>query len=99
MAFGYLKPGETKQMELHYANNTNKKMMLSFVVKDNQQGLKFTNPGKIAAKAKGVVIFSYTMPSSAANDVSFTLYPYINKKKLKETVDVKILNGNKLNKK
>jgi hypothetical protein len=24
MAFGYLKPGETKQMQLHYANATDK---------------------------------------------------------------------------
>jgi hypothetical protein len=99
MAFGYLKPGETKEMELHYANSTNKEMVLSFMVKDNQQGLKFTNPVKIAAKAKGVIKFSYTMPSSAVNDVSFTLYPYVNKKKLKETLEVKILNQSKLNKK
>ena len=99
MAFGYLKPGETKEMELHYANNTNKELTLSFMVKDNKQGLKFTNPGKIAAKAKGVIKFSYTMPSSAVNDVSFTVYPHVNKKKLKETLEVKILNYSKLNKK
>lgn len=96
MAFGYLKPGETKQMELHYANRTNKEMTLNFVVEGTNGGLKFTNPGKIGAKARGVINFSYTMPVISNDDLVFSLHPYVNNKKLSETLEVKILNGNKL---
>jgi len=91
MAFGYAKPGETKQMELHYANATNKEMTLNFVVKDNKQGLKFSSPGKIGPKAKGVVNFSYTMQVAGHNDVVFIVYPYVNNKKLADNLEVKIL--------
>lgn len=91
MAFGYVKPGETRQMELHYANAANKEMILSFAVKDNKTGLTFINPGKIAAKARGVIKFSYTRPSVSRGDVVFTLYPYVNRKKLADTVEIKIL--------
>ena len=99
MAFGYLKRGETRQMELHYANTTNKKMTLNFVVEGNKEGLKFTNPGQIGPKARGVVTFSYTMPYLSSNDVVFHLYPYINNKKLTQALDIKILNENKLSQK
>jgi hypothetical protein len=98
MAFGYLQPGETRQMELNYANSTNKPMDLSFAVKDNKAGLKFTNPGTIGPKAKGVMNVSVTMPASASDDALFMLYPYVNNKKLTETLEVKILNANKINK-
>jgi len=99
MAFGYLKPGETKQMELHYANGTNKEMTLNFAVEGNKSGLKFTNPGKIGPQARGVINFSYTMPSLSNDNVIFFLYAYVNNKKLKETLEVKILNGNNLDQK
>lgn len=91
MAFGYLQPGETREMELHYANNTDKPMTLGFVVGGGKVGLKFNNPGTIAAKARGVVTFSYTMPATATNDETFTVSPYVNNKKLAETLEVKIL--------
>lgn len=96
MAFGYLKPGETKQMELHYANSTDKEMTLNFVVEGMNGGLKFTNPGKIGAKARGVINFSYTMPVLSNEDLAFSLHPYVNNKKLSETLEVKILNDHKL---
>lgn len=95
MAFGYLKPGETKQMELHYANNTNKEMLLNFVVAGNKTGLKFTNPGKIGPKARGVISFSYTMPHAGNDDVLFVVHPFINNKKLVQSLQVKILNEKK----
>ena len=97
MAFGYLKPGETRQMELHYANNTDKEMTLGFLVAGGKTGLTFTSPGRIAAKARGVMTVSYTMPQTATDNVSFVLSPYVNNKKLAETVEVKILNEKKLN--
>ena len=99
MAFGYMMAGEVRQMELNYANETNKEMILTFEVQGNNGGLKFANPGKIAPKARGVVTFSYTMPSSLRDDISFFLYPYVNNKKLKEYLEIKILNGIKLEKK
>jgi hypothetical protein len=97
MAFGYLKHGETKKMELHYANDTNKEMTLKFIVEGNQGGLKFTDPGKIGPKTRGMLTFSYTMPYLRSDDVSISLYPYVNNKKLTKTLDIRILNANKLN--
>ncbi|MCX6237295.1 MAG: DUF1573 domain-containing protein [Bacteroidia bacterium] len=99
MAFGYLKAGETKQMELHYANDTNKEMTLNFVVEGNKGGLKFANPGQIGPKVRGVVTFTYTMPYYSSNDAVFCLYPYVNSKKLTETLQIEILNENKRNQK
>jgi len=95
MAFGYVKPGETKQMELHYANGTNKEMTLTFVVEGNKGGLTFVNPGKIKANAKGVITFSYAMPYLNNSDVILKVYPYINNKKLSEALEVKILKDTK----
>jgi hypothetical protein len=92
VAFGYLKPGETKQMDLHYANNTNSETTLSFFVEGNKTGLKFKNPGKLGPKMKGVLTFSYTMPDLSTDDVLFTLDPYVNGIKLGETLQVRILN-------
>lgn len=96
MAFGYLKPGETRQMQLHYANATDKEMTLNFMVDGNKAGLKFTNPGKIKPKERGVMTVSYTMPYLADKNTLFRLLPYVNNKKLTETLDVKILSGSKL---
>lgn len=91
MAFGYMKPGETKQMELHYANGTDKEMEVNFLVDGKKDGLFFTNPGKIKPKAKGSIFVSYTMPSSGNKEILFRLYPYVNNKKLAQTLDIKIL--------
>lgn len=92
VAFGYLKPGETRQVELHYANATDKAMTLSFAVAGNKKGLQFMNPGKIGPKAKGVVRFAFTMPVVGLNDASFTVYPVVNNQKLTESLLVRILN-------
>jgi hypothetical protein len=96
MAFGYMKPGETQQVELHYANATNKEMVLAFVAAGaGKEQLKFTNPGKIGPKAKGVVNFTFTMPRAGTGDVLLDVIPYVNNKKLTETLEVKVLNANK----
>jgi hypothetical protein len=95
MAFGYLKPGETRQMQLHYANATDKEMTLNFIAEGNKTGLKFTNPGTIGPRKRGVINVSYTMPS-AGNNILFRLFPYVNNKKLAEPLEVKILNEGKL---
>lgn len=92
MAFGYMKPGETKQMELHYANNTSKAMSLSFAAGENRSGLTYINPGKIGPKKRGVMTFYYTMPRSD-NDVTLHLHPYVNGKKSAETLVIKVLHS------
>jgi hypothetical protein len=92
MAFGYLKPGETGHMDLHYANATNKEMNLNFNVAENKPGLKFSNPGKIAPKGKGVIRFTFTMQATSRGDAFFTIHPLINNRKLTESVQVRILN-------
>ena len=94
MAFGYLKAGETKQMELNYANGTNQKMTLSFKVEENATGLKYTNPGIINPKAKGVMKVTYTMPRIGGKDVVFNVIPYLNNKKLTQNLKIKILKQN-----
>lgn len=90
MAFGYVKPGETREMELHYANATENEMALSFTA--DKPGLKVINPGKIGPKEKGVIKVIYTMPFVNTNDVELTLRPAVNNKKLKESLTVRILN-------
>jgi hypothetical protein len=96
MAFGYLKPGETKQMQLHYANAGNKEMTLNFTADGNKAGLKFINPGKIAPKEKGVINITYTMPVPGKEDVLLRLYPSVNNKRLADAIELKILNETKL---
>jgi hypothetical protein len=93
MAFGYLKPGETKQMELHYANSTGQEMNLSFIANGHKEGLRFTNPGKIPPKARGVIKISYTLPAVAGEEKLLRLHPYVNNKKLRETLDIRVLNA------
>lgn len=99
MAFGYLMTGETKKMDLHYANDTNKEMTLSFFAEGNKGGLKFENPGKIGPGNRGFVTFYYTMPYLNNDDIVICLYPIVNNKKLTTTLDIKILNENKLKQK
>lgn len=95
MAFGYLKPGESRQMELHYANATDKEMTLNFATLGNRDGLYFTSPGKIAAKARGVIKFAYAMPLLTSGDMSIKVYPYVDGKKLNEPIEIKILDDSK----
>ncbi|HUC79365.1 MAG TPA: DUF1573 domain-containing protein [Flavisolibacter sp.] len=96
MAFGYVKPGETKQMQLHYANATDKEMTLAFEVQGGKHGLQFTNPGKLKPKQKGIVTFTYTMPATSRSDAILVVLPIVNNKKLNEKLEIKVLNELKL---
>lgn len=93
MAFGYLKPGETKTMELHYANSTDKEMMVQFAPAGNKEGISFVNPGKIKAKEKGIVRVSYTMPAIKSSEILLRLNAFVNGVKLNETLDIRVLNS------
>lgn len=92
MAFGYLKPGQSKKLELHYANDSNKEMNLDFLVDGKKDGLLFNSPGRVAAKAKGIITVTYTMPYFSNEDAGFRLFPYVNGNKAKEPLTIKILN-------
>ncbi len=93
VAFGYLKPGETKQMALHCANTTDKEVVLDFKTDDNTKGLKLPASLKVAPRGKGVVYFSYTMPFFRNKDVMVNVYPYLDDKKLSKPIVLKILDG------
>jgi len=96
MAFGYLRPGSSKKMELPFANAGNKEMKLTFIPQHNSQGLHFTNPGKIAPKGKGTVSFNYMMPFQKQDDAIIYLDVYVNDKKLPGPLQIKVLTDNKL---
>jgi len=83
MALGYVTPGETKQAELHYANNTSEPMLLSFVADGSKDELKFSNPGKLKPKERGIMMVTYTMPLLNNDDVIIHLQPYVNGTKKK----------------
>lgn len=91
LAFGYVKPGQTVHLELHYANTGQEAMQLSFVPKPRTSGLQYTNPGRIAPGQKGKVKISYTMPMQVAADVSFELVPLINEVPCPTTLTGRIL--------
>jgi hypothetical protein len=96
MAFGYVRPGGSKKMELPFANAGNKEMTLTFIPRNKTGELLFTNPGKIAPNGKGTVVFNYTMPFMQAGDVTINLDVYVNNKKLREPLQIKVLKENKL---
>ncbi|MCG2613337.1 DUF1573 domain-containing protein [Terrimonas sp. NA20] len=95
MAFGYLKPGAAKKMDLQFANDNNKDMQVKFVPRTKYPGLHFTSPGKIAANQKGIVSFAYNMPYFSQDDVIILLDVYVNDKKLADPLELRILNENK----
>jgi hypothetical protein len=95
MALGYLKPGESREVELHYANSTNKPMALRFLVDGNHPGLTFTNPGTLLARQRGIVKFSYRMPANSNEDLLIRIHPYVDNKRLSETLDLRVLNERK----
>jgi hypothetical protein len=95
MAFGYLKPGASKKMDLPLANENNSDVQVRFVARNNSQGLQFTSPGKIAAKQKGIVSFAYNMPYFRQDEVTILLDVYVNDKKLANPLELRILNESK----
>jgi hypothetical protein len=98
LAFGYLRAGNSKKMELPFANAGSIAMNLKFIPRNNKDGLYFTNPGKVAPNSKGTVSFNYMMPFGKQDDVIIYLDVYINDKKQPEPLQIKVLNDNKLGK-
>jgi len=99
LAFGYLRGGNSKKMELPFANAGSIAMDLKFIPRNNnKEGLYFTNPGRVAPYGKGIVTFNYMMPYGKQDDVIIYLDVYVNDKKLPEPLQLKVLNDNKLGK-
>jgi hypothetical protein len=96
MALGYVQPGQSKKMELPFANAGNKPMTLTFSPRSNKEALKFTNPGKVGPNGRGTVVFTYTMPFQQQGDVLINLDVYVNGTKLPEPLVVRVLRENKL---
>lgn len=96
LAFGYLRPGGSKKMELPFANAGIKEMALRFVPRNKNEGLHFTNPGSIAPNGKGIVVFNYQMPFVQQSDAVIYLDVYVNDKKLPQPLQLKVLKENKL---
>ncbi|HSK13112.1 MAG TPA: hypothetical protein VK907_07835, partial [Phnomibacter sp.] len=94
LAFGYVRPGATKQMELLYTNDTDDEMQLDLLPVGNMAGLRFGRPGKVAPRAKGVIRFSYTMPMVVTHDQYFSLVPVINNERSDKTIDIRVLYDN-----
>lgn len=99
LALGYLKPGETREMDLHYANSTDKEMTLRFEPNSNIGGLKIASPGKLKPKERGIIRVSFTMPPTNSTEMLLRLFVYVNNSRLKETLDIRVLNENKRNQK
>jgi hypothetical protein len=96
MAFGYLRPGHSKKMELPFANAGNKEINLKFIPRNKTRGLSFINPGTIGPNSKGIVSFNYEMPFGKQDDVIIFIDVYVNDKKLPEPLQIKVLNDHTL---
>ncbi len=92
LALGYMVPGQTKEMALHYANDSNEEMDLRFEMKAAGGWISYTNPGKIKPKEKGVMYIKYCLPWYSLSDEQAELVPVVNGKRLHETVVIKALN-------
>jgi hypothetical protein len=96
MALGFLQPGQSKKMELLFANAGNKPITLTFIPRNYKTGLQFTNPGKVAPNGRGTVLFTYTMPFQQQGDGIIYLDVYVNGRKLPEPLLIKAVRENKL---
>ena len=96
MALGYLKPGESREMDLHYANDSNEEMELRFRVLPGLGGQAvFENPGLLPPKARGVMKVTYRMPVYSVQDEQMMLVPVVNGMPVKDTLQIRALNSRK----
>ncbi|MBB4038295.1 hypothetical protein GGR21_004227 [Dysgonomonas hofstadii] len=90
LAFGRIPVGATNEIELRYANDTNKPMTLKFVIDGNYPNISFINPALLKSKERGKVIVRYTMPESNNKEISVNIYPVVNGKKLQQPLTLKV---------
>lgn len=83
LAFGSLRKGEKKTVELRCANDTDQPMTLEFKMEPYDPNLKFIKINKLGPKARYKMNFSYTVHKSYPFDRLIKIYPVINGKCLK----------------
>lgn len=91
LAYSSIKKGESQSISLRYANDTNKPMTLTFVTEPHNENLVFINPGKIAAKARLKMLFTYTAPAEYSYNRYIKIYPVVNGKKLSQPLKATFL--------
>lgn len=94
LPFGTVIKGESKEINLFYANDTEKEIELTFIVEGNHSNITFVNPGKLSPKERGNLKFKYTSSSKNPGLQTFNIYPYVNGKKLSKPLVVSVTEVN-----
>lgn len=95
MAMGYLMPGQSRSMQLHYANESDKAIQLSFRVLDPAPGLQLPASIEIGPKGRGEVAVNYRLPLLSRNDEQIRILPMVNGEPVADTLILKVLNDQK----
>ena len=90
LAFGKVEPGQSKQVRLRYANDTDRPMTLNFSVEGNDKNIRFTAPGVLSPKERGEIFINYTCSKKFSGEILVRIYPVINGKKLVQPLQAKV---------
>ncbi len=90
LAFGKVEPGQSKQVRLRYANDTDRPLTLNFSVEGSDKNIHFTNPGVLSPKERGEMIINYTCSKKISGEILVRIYPVINGKKLVQPLQAKV---------
>ncbi|KAB2807392.1 MAG: DUF1573 domain-containing protein [Paludibacter sp.] len=90
LAFGALAPGQSRQIKLRYANDTDHPMTLHFELEDATQQIAFTNPGKLVPGQRGELVFSCSGLTGMRGSRSTAIYPVINGKRGRQWLEARI---------
>jgi hypothetical protein len=92
LSFGRIKPGQSKQLKLRYANASDRSMTLGFIAES--KNIVFTNPGKLSPGERGETEFVYRCPKATADrEIIINIYPVINGEKLQKPLQSKVSIG------
>jgi len=86
LAFGSLRKGELKTVELRYANDTDQSMTLEFKMEPYDPYIKFLGLKKLKPKERSKISFSYTTPNNYPFDRLIKIYPIVNGRCLKTPI-------------
>ncbi len=95
MAMGYLMPGQSRSMALHYANERDQPIRLSFRVLDPAPGLQLPTSIEIGPKGRGEVTINYRLPLLSKTDEQIRILPLVNGEPVADTIILKVLNDQK----
>lgn len=90
LAFGKVVRGTSRHLTLRYANDTDRPMTLHFIADDAGQNITFTNPGKLAPRQRGEIIFTCLPLKKIQGEILIRIYPVVNGKKLSQPLQAKI---------